>query len=145
MLRHNYWHGIILLVVQMKYKVGQIIYGQIVGITNYGAFVKIDDEYTGLLHISQISNGFVSEIEKYVQIGELRYMKILEIDYQKKQVKLSLKDIDHKMYSQNNQSGKIIETPSGFKTLRRKLNYWIKEYLKNEKKVISTKKIKKFY
>ena len=118
----------------MKYKVGQIIYGQIVGITNYGAFVKIDDEYTGLLHISQISNKFVSEIGKYVQIGELRYMKILEIDYQKKQVKLSLKDIDYKMYSQNNQPGKIIETPNGFKTLRRKLNYWIKEYLKKYKK-----------
>ena len=120
----------------MKYKKGQIIIGQVVGIVSYGAFIKFSDEYFGLLHISEMSDKYVSNIRDFVKEGTSIYVKIIEINEEKKQLKLSIKDIDYR----NNKitKNKIIETPSGFKTLNKKLNGWIKDYLKN-------KKINKYY
>ena len=42
-----------------KYKIGDIVDGKITGIQNYGIFVNINNEYNGLIHISQVSNSFV--------------------------------------------------------------------------------------
>ena len=39
-----------------KYKVGDIVCGNITGITDYGIFVKLEDGYTGMVHISEISD-----------------------------------------------------------------------------------------
>ena len=44
------------------YKVGMTVYGKITGIKPYGAFVKFDDNVSGLIHISEISHGFVKDI-----------------------------------------------------------------------------------
>ena len=43
----------------MHYKIGEIVEGIITGIQPYGAFVSLDDETCGLIHISEISDGFV--------------------------------------------------------------------------------------
>ena len=45
-----------------KYKVGSTVTGNITGIEKYGAFVSLDDYYSGLIHISEISEGFVKDI-----------------------------------------------------------------------------------
>ena len=50
----------------IPYKKGQIIKGTITGIEKYGAFVSLDEYYTGLIHISEISHGFVRDINDFV-------------------------------------------------------------------------------
>ena len=45
-----------------KYKMGDIIKCKVSGITNYGFFAKIDKDYVGLCHISEVSNDFVKDI-----------------------------------------------------------------------------------
>ena len=45
-----------------KYKVGSTVTGNVTGIEKYGAFVSLDDYYSGLIHISEISDGFVKDI-----------------------------------------------------------------------------------
>ena len=45
-----------------KYYPGQIVEGVITGIQSYGAFVSLDKYSSGLIHISEISDGFVKEI-----------------------------------------------------------------------------------
>ncbi len=119
------------------YTVNKIVKGKVQGITEYGIFVKLDDAYNGLIHISEISDGFVKNIEDYVKINDVINVKILEVDEEKKQIKLSIKNIDYKNNDKRNNL-KMIETNSGFRTLSIKLNFWIKDYLKN-------KKINKYY
>ena len=62
------------------YKVGMTVYGKITGIKPYGAFVKFDDGVTGLIHISEISNGFVRNIDNFVQVDEYVMVKVIDID-----------------------------------------------------------------
>ena len=45
-----------------QYKVGMTVYGKITGIKPYGAFVSFDDGVSGLIHISELSNGFVRNV-----------------------------------------------------------------------------------
>lgn len=74
-----------------KYYPGNIVEGKVVGIKPYGVFVSLEDEIMGLIHISEISEGFVSNINKLVKIGDIVKTKMLDIDYVEKRAKLSLK------------------------------------------------------
>lgn len=116
----------------INYEIGDIIDATVSGITKYGIFVRIAGDYTGLIHISEISSKFVREPNKYVEESEIIKAQILEIDKIKKQMKLSIKDIDYKKSGLKRK--KIIETKHGFKTLAYKLPFWIEENLKNDKK-----------
>ena len=74
-----------------KYYPGNIVEGKVIGIKPYGVFISLDDKTTGLLHISEISDGFVDDINKFARVGEVIQTKILDIDYQENKAKLSLK------------------------------------------------------
>lgn len=106
----------------IKYKKGEIVKGCVTGIENYGAFVGLDEYYNGLIHISEISDGFVSDIHNFLEIGETIYVKILDVDNQNFQVKLSIKGIDYKVRRKREP---IKESPSGFKPLENSLSNWI--------------------
>lgn len=108
-----------------KYKNGEITIGCVTGIEKYGIFVSLDEYYSGLIHISEISSSFVRNIHDYVNVGETINVKILEEDEKKHRVKLSIKDIDYKINKKKLR--KIEETKSGFSTLRVMLNTWIEE------------------
>ena len=49
----------------MDFNLGDIIEVTVTGIENYGIFVSVNDEYTGLIHISEIDNNFVENLKKY--------------------------------------------------------------------------------
>ena len=113
-----------------KYSKNEVILGTVTGIEKYGIFVTLDEYYNGLIHISEISDGFVRNINNYVTIGETIKARILEVDEDGYQVKLSIKNLDYRI-SQDKKSG-IIETGSGFDILKNNLNKWIEEK-KNQK------------
>ena len=69
---------------------GDIVSGIVTGIKDYGAFVQVED-YCGLIHISEFSDGFVKNINEIVTTGEVISVKILEIDEEGKKLKLSYK------------------------------------------------------
>ena len=46
----------------MTYKIGQIIKGKITGIQPYGAFVSLDEETQGLIHVSEVQSGYLKSI-----------------------------------------------------------------------------------
>ena len=116
-----------------KYKKGKIIKGIISGIESYGAFVKFDEYYTGLIHISEISHGFVKKITDFVNIGDTVYVEILDVDKTSTHLKLSIKNIEYKPRKIKKHK-KIIETKSGFKTLAYKLPKWIQTSMETIKK-----------
>jgi len=105
-------------------KQGNIIKGEITAIKPYGAFVKVDKEYVGLIHISEFSDGFVRGIDDYVNVGDVIDLKILNISNNR--LSLSYKAL-HKRKKRYN-----IALEAGFNPLKEKLNEWIKNYdLKN--------------
>ena len=106
-----------------KYKKGEIVTGSVTGIEKYGIFVGLDEYYSGLIHISEISNFFVKNVADYVNIGETIKAKVIECDDDTFHIKLSIKDIDYR-FSKKKRT-KIKETKSGFSTLKLKLEQWI--------------------
>ena len=115
-----------------KIRKGRIIRGTVTGVESYGAFVSCDDYYTGLIHISEISSGFVKNVTDFVKVGDLILAEVLDIDEETGHLKLSIKNIDYKknVYYKRR---KIKETTLGFKTLEYKLPIWVKEALDNKK------------
>ena len=120
----------------MTYNKGKIVKGVVSGIEPYGIFVNFDEYYSGLIHISEISNGFVRNPNKFVELGETIYVEILDVDEDECHLKLSIKNIQYKV-GKNHRRVKIKETKSGFKTLQYKLPQWIEENLKNHKNQIN--------
>lgn len=109
-----------------KYCKGKIVQGVVTGIETYGAFVSFDEFYSGLIHISEISHDFVKNITDLVNIGDVINVKILSVDEQQFQLRLSIKNNNYKNVK-NPRIVKIKETNSGFKTLATKLPIWIEE------------------
>lgn len=112
-----------------KYAKGNIVKGTVTGIETYGAFISLDEYYSGLIHISEISHNFVKNINDFIKIGDTIYVEIIGIDEANSHLSLSIKNINYKK-SPNLKRKKIIETTSGFKSLAYKLPIWIEESLK---------------
>ena len=116
-----------------KYRRNNIVKATVTGIENYGVFVTLDEYFTGLIHISEISNDYVKDINDFVSIGDVICVKILDVDNELGHLILSIKDIDYKNIKKIRRK-KIQETPLGFKTLAYHLPIWIENSLKNMKK-----------
>lgn len=112
-----------------KYKKGRIARGVVSGIESYGIFVKFDEYYSGLIHISEVSHKFVKNINDFVSVGDIIYAEIIDVDEEHFQLKLSIKNINFKRNPQITKK-KIKETSTGFKTLAYKLPHWIEQNLK---------------
>ena len=112
-----------------KFKEGEIVEGLVTGIEQYGIFVSLDEYYSGLIHISEISDGFVKDVNNFVNIGETIKVRVLESNDEDFHVKLSIKNLNYRI---NRNKTKIIETGSGFNVLKEHLPIWINE--KNDEK-----------
>lgn len=111
-------------------KIGDVVKCEVTGMTNYGVFVKTEDDYTGLIHISEISDKFVSSIEKLYIAGDIIEATVIEVDDEKKQLKLSVKEINKK----NKKKKGITEKGKGFEPLKENLDKWVEEKLKELEK-----------
>jgi len=112
-----------------KYKIGSIVFGTVTGIENYGVFVNLDDYYTGLIHISEISHGFVRDVNDFVSLGDTIRVKVIDVDDDTCHVKLSIKDINYKRLAPKRM--KIEEVGSGFGILSDNLQKWIENAKEN--------------
>ena len=121
----------------MTYSKGKIVKGVVSGIEPYGIFVKLDDDYNGLIHISEISTGFVSNPGRFAQIGETIYVEIINIDEENLKLNLIIKNINYRV-GKYNRRVQVKETKSGFSTLEQRLPVWIKENIENHKKELNS-------
>ena len=106
-----------------NYRIGNIVTGSITGIEKYGVFVNLDEYYKGLIHISEISNYYVRNINDFVNVGDIIKAKIVDVDNKTFHVNLSIKNIDYKIKNDNNNA--INEVGSGFRILKNNLDRWI--------------------
>lgn len=118
------------------YREGDLVYGTITNILGYGAFVEIDKNYTGLVHISEFSDGYVRNIRDFVQIGEKVKLRVIEVDEENKRLKLSYKTIN----KVRGVKGEIPKFSIGFKSLRDRMPQFIKDQMDMEKEELNKDK-----
>ena len=63
----------------MPVEVGQILEGRVTGITNFGAFVELEENVTGLVHISEVADTFVKDVNDYLKQGETIKVKVIAV------------------------------------------------------------------
>lgn len=77
----------------MSIAVGDIIEGEVTGITNFGAFVQLPENKVGLIHISEISNVYVKDVHDFLKDKDKVKVKVISIDPRGK-VGLSIKQLE---------------------------------------------------
>lgn len=60
-------------------QVGQVVTGQVTGITNFGAFILLPNKATGLVHISEVADSYVRDIKDYLQLNQEVKVKVISV------------------------------------------------------------------
>jgi general stress protein 13 len=119
-----------------KIETGSILTGKVTGIQPYGAFVALNENTQGLVHISEITHGYVKEINDHLKVGDEVQVKVLSIDEEAGKIGLSIRATEEPPVQQTvkakkprkRQAAAIIaetEGQQGFNTLKEKLQEWI--------------------
>ena len=74
-----------------SHRVGELVYGRVTKLVPFGSFVQVGDNIEGLVHISEMSEHHVELPEQVVTPGEELWVKIIEIDLEKRRIILSVK------------------------------------------------------
>jgi uncharacterized protein len=77
-------------------KEGMIVPGIVTNVTKFGAFVDIGIKQDGLVHISNMTNKYISNPSTVVKLHQHVMVKVLAVDIERKRVQLSMKDVDQK-------------------------------------------------
>ncbi|MDA8379947.1 MAG: 30S ribosomal protein S1 [Actinomycetota bacterium] len=73
------------------HKVGELVYGRVTKLVPFGAFIQVGDGIEGLTHISEMAAHRVDHPEQVVSSGEELWVKIIDIDLQRRRISLSIK------------------------------------------------------
>ena len=83
----------------MELTVGTITEGKIKSITNFGAFVALPENKTGMVHISEVANTYVSDIRQHLTEGQ--DVKVVVIGTENGKINLSIKRLEEKAQAEN--------------------------------------------
>jgi len=76
----------------MAIEVGHVYQGEITGLSKFGAFVSLPEKKSGMVHISEISDNYVNDINDHVKEGQKVKVKVIGID-EKGRINLSMKRV----------------------------------------------------
>lgn len=115
-----------------EFEIGQVIEGKVTGIQPYGAFVALNDKIQGLVHISEITHGYVKDVNEHLTVGDKVNVKVLQVDEEKNKVSLSIRATEEAPKRQS-KAPKRTSQPAkqqddgaaGFNSLKGKLEQWI--------------------
>jgi len=86
----------------MSIEVGSKLQGKVTGITNFGAFVEIEKGKTGLVHISEVADNYVKDINDHLSVGEEVTVKVINVQKDGK-IGLSIKKAKERPVRQKSQ------------------------------------------
>ncbi len=78
----------------MELTVGAVLEGKVKSITNFGAFIALPENKTGLVHISEVANAFVSDVHEHLTEGQ--DVKVMVIGVESSKINLSIKRLEQK-------------------------------------------------
>src|SRR4051812_1251010 len=64
----------------MSIEVGSKLQGKVTGITNFGAFVELPEGSTGLVHISEVADTYVKDINDHLKVGDAVEVKVMNVE-----------------------------------------------------------------
>ena len=117
----------------MGYQIGDLIIGKVNKVRPYALFLTFEDGTNGLLHISEISDGYVRDIEKFGVVGDEIKVKVLEIDPKNSFLRVSYKRVpEEEKYNSHRFDKRMVPEfdSNDFSSLEEKLPEWIEAALK---------------
>ena len=119
-------HGIIVLNQQeekdlMSLEVGNKVEGKITGLAKFGAFIDLGDNKTGLVHISEVSDKFVEDINDELKVGQIVTVEVLSIDKDGK-IALSMRNREKEAEQKKEQPKQKTSNKKASKSFNRKKN-----------------------
>lgn len=116
-----------------KFEVGAVVTGKVTGIQPYGAFVALDENTQGLVHISEIKHGFVKDVSEHLTVGDEVKVKVLSVNEDEGKISLSIRATEkapekaplQKIMKKNSEKSDV--EVHGFNTLKDKLEEWIEQ------------------
>lgn len=103
--------------VEERYQIGQLVTGQVTKLTNFGAFIQLDQDIEGLVHISEISDQRIGHPRDVLTEGQEITTRIIRIDADRQRIGLSVRRVDEDQYaddwSDTDQLGELDDSTEG--------------------------------
>lgn len=117
-----------------RHQLGDVIKGKVVRMTNFGAFVQIEEGIEGLCHISEMDEKHVERSEEILQVGQEVEMKIIKLNAAEKKIGLSLKAMKEEGVREDLSALIDNDSPSGSMTVGDRVGDQLKEMMSGQKR-----------
>jgi len=77
--------------IDQKYKIGDLVQGKVTKLASFGAFVQLQDDIDGLVHISQLSEEHVAKVKDVLKVGQDVEARVIKVDKAERRIGLSIK------------------------------------------------------
>ncbi len=81
--------------IDNRFKVGDLVSGQVAKIASFGAFVNLDGDIDGLIHISQLSEEHVERVKDVIKVGDSIKARVIKVDKVERRIGLSIKAVSY--------------------------------------------------
>lgn len=90
----------------MAIELGSVMEGKVTGITNFGAFIELDGGETGLVHISEVADTYVKDINNFLKLDQVVKVKVITVDKDGK-IGLSIKALSASTNNNRSRQSKV--------------------------------------
>ena len=81
--------------IDTRFKVGDLVKGTVAKIASFGAFVQLEDDIDGLVHISQLSEDHVAKVKDVIKVGDDVEARVIKVDKVERRIGLSIKAAEY--------------------------------------------------
>nr|WP_245958244.1 30S ribosomal protein S1 [Roseimicrobium gellanilyticum] len=81
--------------IDERFKVGDLVKGRVAKIASFGAFVELEDDIDGLVHISQLSEDHVAKVKDVLNVGDEVEARVIKVDKVERRIGLSIKAVNY--------------------------------------------------
>ncbi len=110
----------------MPIEIGSEIEGKVTGVANFGAFVELPEGNTGLVHISQIADTYVTDISKHLKVGDIVKVRVLGLAKEGK-YDLSIKQVGKPSWQQRKRRAEAPKSKPTPGTFEDKITQFLKQ------------------
>lgn len=82
-------------IIDTRFKVGDVVKGRVAKIASFGAFIELEDDIDGLVHISQISEDRIEKVKDKLNVGDEVEARVIKVDKVERRIGLSIKAMDY--------------------------------------------------
>ena len=81
--------------IDTRFKVGDLVKGKVAKIASFGAFIELEDDIDGLVHISQLSEDHVAKVKDVLNVGQEVEARVIKVDKVERRIGLSVKAVNY--------------------------------------------------